>query len=167
MRRFLSIVDGISEWTALPLSLLVMLMMLILLFEVLMRYVFHSPTIWGHETAQHLFAAYAVLGGAYLLLHQGHVRVDVFYAQLSPRTQAAWDAITYLFFFLFIIVMLIWGVQGAIRSWSIGEVSQTPFHPPMYLIRTALPLGALLILLQGTAHFIRAAYIALRGVELE
>jgi TRAP-type mannitol/chloroaromatic compound transport system permease small subunit len=167
MRRFLEVVDAISEWTALPLSLFILLMMLILLVEVVLRYLFHAPTIWSYETCQHLFAGYAILGGAYVLLYRGHVRMDVLYLQFSPRGQAILDVLTYLLFFLFIVVMLVYGVEDAVWSWSIKEVSKTPFHPPMYPLRTALPVGAFLILLQGLAHFIRALHMAIRGRELE
>jgi TRAP-type mannitol/chloroaromatic compound transport system permease small subunit len=167
MRRFVSIIDSVSDWTALPLSLLVVVLMVILLAEVFLRYVLHNPLVWSYEVSQQVFAAYAVLGGGYVLLHRSHIRIDVLFNHFSPRRQAIIESITFLLFFLFVGSMLVFGLRSAVNSVVVGEVGITPFRIPLYTIRFALVIGALLMLLQGIAQFTRSVYFAISGSPLE
>ena len=64
-----------------------------LLFEVVARYMFNSPTSWATEATTMLFVAYTILSGGYLLLHRGHIKVDIFYQQFSPRLNHTDEAI--------------------------------------------------------------------------
>ena len=166
MRRVLGGIDTISEWSGKIVSLLILVMVGVLLYEITLRYVFNAPTIWAHETSQHLFAAYSVLAGAYVLLHFEHVKVDILYSRLSLRARAILDSITYLMFFLFVIVMLVYGVQLASFAVKIKAASHTAWGPPIWPLRLMLPIGAFLILFQGLAHFIRALHAAILGKEL-
>ncbi len=166
MKRILQGIDTISEWSGQILSWLIIAMISILLFEITLRYVFNSPTNWAHETTQQMFAAYSVLSGAYVLVHFQHARVDFIYMRFPPRGRAILDLITSLLFFLFIIVLLIKGVEQALVSLRIKEVGHSFWAPPMYPIRITLPVAAFLIALQGLAHFIRSLSMAITGREL-
>ena len=166
MKRVLHGVDTLSESTGKGLSIFVLVIMCLLLWEIMMRYAFNAPTIWVHETSQHLFGAYSVLAGAYILLKRQHIMVGVIYGRFSPRTRAILDLVTSIMFFLFVGTMLVHGAQMAAYSIERGETSFSPWHPPMYPLRCMLPLGAFLLLLQGLANFIRALSIAFKGREL-
>jgi len=166
MRRVLHGVDTISEWTGKGLSVFILIIMGLLLFEITVRYVFNAPTIWAHEASSYFFGAYSVLAGAYILSKRQHVTVDVIYGRLSPRTRAVLDLVTSIMFFAFVGTLLVYGAQVALHSIELRETSFSPWHPPMYPIKCMLPLGAFLILLQGLAHFIRALSMAVRGREL-
>ena len=127
----------------------------ILVYEVALRYLFNAPTIWAHGISQRLFAAYAILLGAYTLRQGGHVKVDILYNRFSVRTRAILDLFTAIFFFLFCGVLLWKGADFALTAVKIQERCNTAFNAILYPVKVMLPLGALLILLQQLAEFTR------------
>lgn len=167
MRRLLRVVDLVSEWSGKLISVLIYFMIGILFLEVALRYLFNAPTIWAHELSMHLFGAYSVLAGAYVLLHNQHVRVDLIYQSFSPRGRAVLDSVTYLLFFLFIAVLLRYGVSLAWRALELRQtVSPSPWASPLWPVRLTLPIAAFLMLAQGLAQFIRVLKMAFTGKEL-
>lgn len=166
MRYFLRGIDTVSEWSGKVLRYFIFAIILILLYEVILRYWFDSPTIWAHETVKHIFGAYSVLLGAYVLLYRRHIRIDVIYNRFSPRVQGAVDSFTYLFIFGFVILMLWFGIPLAIDAYVLNEVPFMPFKIPLWPLKASIPLGALLMLLQGLAHWLRALRLAITGREL-
>lgn len=160
-------VSNISEWSGRGVSIVLFLLVGVLTYEVITRYVFNSPTIWAHQLSLFLFGTIGMIGGAYVLLHKAHVNLDILYSRLSRRKQAILDLITAPLFF-FIIILMIWaGGSFALRSWTILEPSSTVWAPPIYPFKTIIPLGAFLLLLQGVAKFIRDHYFITHGKELE
>jgi TRAP-type mannitol/chloroaromatic compound transport system permease small subunit len=108
-----------------------------------------------------------MLVAAYTLLYKAHVRIDVIYMRFSPRTRGILDLITYLlFFYPFIIIVLYQGVIFAHTSWSIGETSESAALRIVPLIKTTVPVTAALLLIQGTATFIRAILQVVRGEDV-
>jgi TRAP-type mannitol/chloroaromatic compound transport system permease small subunit len=107
--------------------------------------------IYAHATLFMLAAAWTLRAG-------GHVRVDVFYAEASPRAKAIIDLVGSLLLLLPFAAVLVWlSVPYAVRSWAILERSQeTSGLPLVYLLKTLIPLFALLMALQGIAQAIRA-----------
>jgi TRAP-type mannitol/chloroaromatic compound transport system permease small subunit len=167
MRRILAIIDAVSEWSGKLVSVLIVIIMAILLLEVALRFAFNSPTIWIHELSMHMFGVYSVIAGAYVLLHDQHVKVDIIYLRFSPRTRAIIDLVTYLLFFLFIGILLRYGIMIAWRAVELRQaVSPSPWGSPIWPTKMAVPVGAFLILLQGLAQFIRVLNIAIKGKEL-
>ena len=71
MKRILTIIDSVSEWSGRLISVFSFFLTFFLLYDVIARFAFNAPTIWCHELALHFFGAYAVLSGAYVLLHNG------------------------------------------------------------------------------------------------
>jgi TRAP-type mannitol/chloroaromatic compound transport system permease small subunit len=140
-------------------------MMGVVAVEVVLRYVFDSPTLWAHETAQFLYGAYCILGGAYVLLHKGHVSMDIIYVRLSLRKRAILDLFTSPLVFLYLGMMLWHGSIFAWKSVGVMEVSTTSWAPPIWPIKLILPLAALLFLLQGIVGFVRDLTTAVTGRE--
>jgi TRAP-type mannitol/chloroaromatic compound transport system permease small subunit len=122
------------------------------------RYVFGFGSIWLGETVIYFHATLFMLAAAWTLRSGGHVRVDIFYADASPRARACVDLIGALVLLLPFALVLIWlSVPYAARSWEILERSQeTSGLPLVYLLKTAIPLFAVLMALQGLAQAIRA-----------
>jgi TRAP-type mannitol/chloroaromatic compound transport system permease small subunit len=121
-------------------------------YEVLARYVFNSPTNWAHESMFLMFGMQYLLSGGFAFREDSHVRVDVLYVLLPRRTRVILDLITSVFFFLFNGALLVTGyifVRDAIGVW---EVSFTEWAIQYWPVKIAMPLGALLILLQGSAR---------------
>lgn len=155
MISWLDRIDRISEWFGKIVSFMVPSVIAITVWEVIMRYIFNRPTIWVHETSEHLFAFSFLLGGAYTLLKGGHVRVDVLYLRFSPKGQMILNLFDSIFFFLFIGLLLWQGGEMAWESVSLLERSQSPWGPYIFHVILAVPVAALLMLLQGLAMFIR------------
>jgi len=163
MKRFLTVIDSISKRSGEVFSFLWIVVVFVASLEVILRYGFDAPTIWGHETIIFLCGMVYIIGGAYTLYHRKHINVDMVYNRFSPRGRAILDLVTFPCFVLFIGVLL-WG--GTDRFWGallIREGSGSPWDPPIYPILLTIPLGAFLILLQGLVKFIRDLTIAIRG----
>jgi TRAP-type mannitol/chloroaromatic compound transport system permease small subunit len=125
---------------------------------VVARYLFGLGSIWATETVIYAHATLFMLAAAWTLRAGGHVRVDVFYAEATPRTRAKIDLAGSLLLLLPFALVLVWlSVQYAARSWAILERSQeTSGLPLVYLLKTLIPLFAFLMALQGIAQAIRA-----------
>ena len=128
---------------------------------VLARYVFGFGSIWLTETVMYAHAALFMLAAAWTLRLGGHVRVDVFYAEASPRTRAKVDLAGALVLLLpFALVLIGLSVPYAARSWAVLERSQEASGLPLvFLLKTIIPLFALLMALQGVAQAIRAVSV--------
>jgi len=136
------------------------------IWDVLMRYVFDRPTLWAYESSLFTFGGYIALSGAYTLLRKAHVNVDIIYGSRSPRVRAILDVCTASLFFLFMWFMLEQALSMTLLSWESHETTNTMWHPPIYPLKTTLPVACILMLLQGGAKFIRDLYLAITGKEL-
>lgn len=162
------IIDFISDWTGKTVRWLTVALVMVLIYDVVMRYVFGAATIWAYETAVMVGATIYVMGWPYVHRHHGHVRVDVFYTHLSPRGKAIIDVIcTLLFLFPLLFVLIDTSVSYMLRSWSIGEVlAETFWYPPAAPFRTMIVVGLSLFALQSIAQFIRDLYPLIRNKVL-
>ena len=85
MQKVLQIIDVISLITGKIVSFLILIIVGITVYEVILRYVFNSPTTWAFELNYLIFGAYSILGGAYTFYLKGHVNVDILYGRLSLK----------------------------------------------------------------------------------
>src|SRR3954466_5588617 len=133
---------------------------------VLLRYVLGLGSIWLQESVLYAHAALFLLAAAWTLNEGGHVRVDVFYAGASPRAKAWVDLVgTLLLLLPFCLAILWFSLPYVERSWAILERSRESSGLPLvFLLKTLIPVCAVLLALQGVAQAIRAALI-LRGAR--
>jgi len=163
--KFLHWIDRTNEIAGKAVSFIMIPMLLVMVFEVVMRYGFDAPTIWGTETATFLFAGYILLGGGYTLLTNSHVNMNALYNRLSRRTQSIFDLITSTAFFLYCGVLL-W--QSSKYTWDVISTwrhTGTDWNPPLAPVLLTLPIGVFLLLVQGTAKFVRDIILAVTGKE--
>ena len=125
---------------------------------VVARYLFGLGSIWLTETVLYAHAALFMLAAAWTLQAEGHVRVDIFYADAAPRTKARIDLLGALLLLLpFAAVLFYFAAPYAGRSWAILERSQEASGLPLvFLLKTLIPLFALLMALQSVAQAMRA-----------
>jgi TRAP-type mannitol/chloroaromatic compound transport system permease small subunit len=137
-------------------------------YEVIARYFFRAPTIWAYDVAYMLYGSHFMLGAAYTLHKGGHIRTDIFYQNWSLRTRGLVDASLYLFFFFPGMAFFLWmGLQEALHSWDIREVSDaSPWRPIIYPFKTVIPVAVLLLIVQGLSEFLKSGYAALKGRAL-
>jgi len=128
---------------------------------VVMRYAFGIGLIAIQESVLYAQAALFMLAAAWTLQLGGHVRVDIFYAAASPRSRALVDFFGAVAFLVpFAVVLALLSIPYAARSWAILERSREASGLPfVYLLKTLIPVFALLMGLQGIAQAIRAALV--------
>ena len=154
-------VDRLNAAIGRSVAWLCLLVVLVQFAVVLMRYAFGMGSIWLTETVIYGHASLFMLAAAWTLREGGHVRVDVFYADAAPRTRAVIDLCGATFLLLPFMGVLLWfALPYVARSWAILETSpETSGLPWVYLLKSLIPLFALLMGLQGMAQAIRAAAV--------
>ncbi|SFC16399.1 TRAP-type mannitol/chloroaromatic compound transport system, small permease component [Polaromonas sp. OV174] len=156
VQRLLHAVDQISTWVGKAFAWLIVVLMLLVCAEVFKRYALNAPTAWIFDANNMLYGTLFMMGGAYTLAHDGHVRGDFFYGSLKPRTQAWLDLVLYLLFFLPGIAALTWsGWTYFNDSWSIHEQTFNADPIPLYPFKLVIPLAGAIVLMQGIAEMIR------------
>lgn len=157
VQSFLHTIDAITTWVGKLAAWLVVALMLLVCLEVVKRYALNMPTAWVFDASNMLYGSLFMLAGAYTLAQNAHVRGDFLYSSMRPRTQASFDLVLYIVFFLPGIAALLYaGYHFAGQSWRIGEHSTvTADGPPIYPFKTVIPIAGALIMLQGIAEIVR------------
>ncbi len=153
-------IDRFSIATGQLAAWLTLLMVLVVFVIVVMRYVFDSGMIWLQESLTWMHAVIFMLGAAYTLQQEEHVRVDIFYRNMSARRRALVNLCGVLLFIFPMCVFFIWAAWDYVAgSWSIREVSRNagglpyPFVPILKSVLIVMPLA---IALQATSLLLRS-----------
>ena len=162
----LSIVDSVNDWVGKILSFGVLIMFLLVISEVVRRYFFNAPTVWGNELTQLIFGMYVILSGGHILRWGGHVNVDILYSRFSIRGRAVIDIITFFLFLLFCVMVLIYGSSLAWESISILERSDSAWEVYIFPFKAMIPIAAFLLLLQGFVKLIRDILTLTSGTQV-
>src|ERR1051325_8260361 len=112
VQRFLHIIDEISTWVGKTAAWLIIILMGVVCIEVFKRYILNTPTSWIFDLDNMLYGSLFMLGGAYTLAQNAHVRGDFLYSSMRPRTQATLDLVLYVVFFIPGIAALIYAGWG-------------------------------------------------------
>jgi TRAP-type mannitol/chloroaromatic compound transport system permease small subunit len=169
--RFARGVDRVNVAIGRSASLLALAMVLLGSWNALARYLgrFIGYDLSSNafiEGQWYMFSLMFLLGGAWTLQRNEHVRVDVLYGRASARTKAWIDILGTTFFLLPFCVWAIWMSWPAVRnSWSVLEMSADPGGLPRYPLKTVIPIAFALVALQGVAWIIQKVAF-LRGVEV-
>ncbi|WJW75467.1 TRAP transporter small permease subunit [Thiohalobacter sp. IOR34] len=157
LSRLADRLDALAEWTGRAVAWLTLAMVLVTFAIVLLRYAFNLGWIALQESVGYLHALVFLLGAAYTLKHEGHVRVDIFYRRLSPRGRALVDLLGTLLLLFPVCGFILWVSWNYVAaSWALHEGSREAGGlPGVYLLKSAIPLMAILLLLQGLALALR------------
>ncbi len=129
---------------------------LLVLYEVLVRYILSAPTSWTAEVENYLQIALVMLGGGYALHHGGHVRVDVFYRKLGPRGLAWVEIITMALVFIALGPIIYYGVELSWEAFETGQTSVTAAEIILWPSMACVPVGCALVVLQAAANGLSA-----------
>jgi len=134
-------------------------------FEVFSRYALNNPHPWAFDAMLMMYGTMFMMAGAYTLSKNGHVRGDILYGFLKPRTQAIFDLILYIVFFIPGVIALAYAGYGfAADSWRILEHSSiTANGPPLYPFKTIIPLAGVILLFQGIVEIFRCVVCIQEG----
>lgn len=148
--------DRISMAVGKAFAWLIVVLMLLVVAEVFKRYALNAPTAWIFDASNMIYGTLFMMGGAYTLCQDGHVRGDFFYGSAKPRTQAALDLVLYTLFFIPGVIALTWaGWNYAADSWAIREQTFNADPLPLYPFKSIIPLAGVIVLMQGLAEILR------------
>ncbi len=165
MQNLFLTIDRISTFVGHLFAWLVVGLTGLIGYEVFSRYVLNNPHAWAFDAQIMLYGTMFMMAGAYTLAKNGHVRGDILYGFLKPRTQAIFDLILYIVFFIPGVVALAYaGYSFAADSWRILEHSSiTADGPPLYPFKTILPIAGVFLLLQGLVEIFRCIVCIKQG----
>ncbi len=165
VQKFLHTIDHISTWLGKAFAWLIVALMLLVVVEVFKRYILNAPTAWIFDASNMLYGTLFMMGGAYTLAHDGHVRGDFLYGNMSPRKQATIDLVLYIVFFLPGIGALTWaGYTYASESLAIREQTFNADPLPLYPFKAVIPFAGAVVLLQGIAEIVRCVVCLQTGL---
>ena len=156
MERYCRTMDWINENSGKMISFLFFPGWLLVLYGVIARYFFNRPNILSGEYAKYLFSVYFVLGGAYCLRNNVHIRVDIIYKIIKRRTRILLEVFMVFPLLFCFIFPFIW--HGSIFAWTALKFLETdppPTHILLFPIKVTVPIAGLLLLLQAVADLYR------------
>jgi len=164
LEKFRRAVDGFNDWIGRATAWLVIAMVLVQFAVVVLRYIFGFGSIMMQETVVYLHGALFMLGAAYTLLREGHVRVDIFYRDATFKKKALIDLFGALFLLLPVCGLIWWSSWSYVeQSWAILEGSrETSGIHAVYVLKSAIPAFAVLLALQGLSMAARS-YLTIKG----
>ncbi|GAA0698141.1 TRAP transporter small permease subunit [Marinobacterium maritimum] len=151
------LLDGFSEWTGRLIAWLTLLMVVVTFVVVVMRYVFEQGNIALQESVIYMHSFVFLLGAAYTLKHDGHVRVDIFYRPLGEKGKAWINLFGTLCLLLPVCVFLFWiSWEYVATSWELKEGSQEAGGIAYrYILKSALLVMPAMMVLQGVTELLR------------
>ncbi len=157
MTRILHFIDSLSAWSGKAFAWCIVILTFSTCYEVFVRYVLNAPTVWAFDMSVQMYGALFMMSGAYALSQDAHVRGDVLYRLLSKKTQAKIDLVLYILFLMpGASALIYYGYGFAADSWFYKEVSwSSPARIQIYFFKTLIPIGGMLVLLQGIAEAVR------------
>ena len=150
------LIDGINEVVGRIVSVVALIFAAIIIYDVFMRYVLGQPTRWAFDVTKQLYGFYFVMLGGYALRHQSHVRVDLLTARMGPGLRRWVEIAGYLiFFFPFAWIFARRSWDFAMTSWNQGEVTYGAVQLPVYPLKMAMFVAAVLLLIQGVSEVLK------------
>ena len=157
LKKISQFIDAFNEKTGLFAAWLTTIMVLTVVYDVIMRYGFKKGNIAVQEMEWHLFAVVFLIGAAYSLKKDAHVRVDILYTKFSTKQRAWIDLLGTFIFLIPFSIMIIYSCRGFIESsWAVREISPDPGGlPGRYILKAMIPAGFTLLVLQGISQAIK------------
>jgi TRAP-type mannitol/chloroaromatic compound transport system permease small subunit len=159
LHQFADTIDRMNGWIGRAAAWAVLAMVGVQFAIVVVRYALGFGSLWMQESLHYLLAILVLFASPWTLRSDGHVRVDIVYADATQRTRAKVDLAGALLLLVPFMAAVIWYAWPyAQRSWAIAEGSREAAGIPLvFLLKSAIPLFAALMLLQGLAQAARAA----------
>ncbi|WLD93823.1 TRAP transporter small permease subunit [Alkalihalobacillus sp. AL-G] len=150
-------IDWFNEKAAKVSAWAIVVLILTIVYEVISRYMFNSPTIWSYEMSYFLSSFLIMMAMAYTLQTKNHVNIDIIYNKLSRKMQLILSIIfTLLFFFPMWFLIVKQMIPNTIKSFTIGERSSYgSWLPLIWPFKAWILLGLIMLLLQGFIEFLR------------
>ena len=149
-------IDTLIEKQGQLTSFLIVPLLFIVLYEVLMRYAFNAPTIWGFEATTFAYGMHYMLGLSFMENAQGHVRVDIVTSRMPKKVQAAVMIAGYLLIFMPVYGLMTWGaVKFAHTATVTSELNSTSWAPRVWPYKIVMALSFLFLVVQGLSTVLK------------
>ena len=162
---YVKFIDNITSITGKITMYTVFLMMGILVLSFVTRNIINLPLIWIIEMAQFIMTGYYLMGGAYSMLDDQHVRMDLVYGNFSEKNKARMDLFTSIFLLFYLIVLLIGSYNSLVYTLETNKKLFTAWAPYVWPISTIMFLGILLMLLQTISTLFKD-YAKVKGLKI-
>jgi TRAP-type mannitol/chloroaromatic compound transport system permease small subunit len=154
-RPWLDWIDTINGYVGEFVSYWSIIAVFVYYYEVIARYIFNSPTNWAHEGMFLMFGMQYMMAAGFTERERGHVNVDIIHKYFPERVKAIVDVFTSAIFFIFTIAILVTGYVFLMDSVRVWEVSFTEWGIQYWPVKVTLPLGAVLVILQGSSRLVK------------
>ena len=160
IRAYVRIVDRVNRAVGRFAMYLFYVLGAVLLYSTIWRVIFGVPVNWALEMSQFILSAYYLLGGAYTMQLGQHVRMDLFYNELSARRRAQVDAFTILFVIFYLAVLVAGGISATNYAIVYKQTNYTAWAPLLWPVKVVMTIGIFLMLLQCVSNFFKDIAIA-------
>jgi len=167
IKKYVRTMEKISITVGKAFSFLIIPMVILQAGEAILRYVFDSPTIWSWEIATLLYGAHFIVGAAWVMTYDGHVKTDMIFSRFSKAKQNLIELVLYPLLFLPFVSVMIWKcTQNALYSIAIDERTSTLWAPPLYPLKIIITFAFVLLLFQGIANWLKIFVQYTKGEEI-
>lgn len=160
IRLYVHLVDRVNRAIGRVAMYLLFVMGGIQLYSTFSRLLTGMPVNWALEMTQFLLATYFLIGAAYSMQENAHVRMDLLYGQLRPQRQAMVDVITILFVIFYLVVMVRGGWSSTEYAITYNQKNYSSWSPPMWPVKLLMTTGIFLMLLQAISNLFKDIAIA-------
>ncbi|MDH5410636.1 MAG: TRAP transporter small permease subunit [Alphaproteobacteria bacterium] len=154
IKSYVKFVDGMNYYIGRAVMYMIFVMMGVLFYSSVTK-AFSTPALWTFEFSQFMMVAYFLVGGAYSMQLDGHVRMDLLYGGRSERTRSWWDAVTALFMIAYLLGLLYGAISSTEYALWYGERSYSSWRPYMWPIKIIMTIGIIMMLLQAISQFFK------------
>jgi TRAP-type mannitol/chloroaromatic compound transport system permease small subunit len=164
MRSIIKAIDFLNNTVGHIMAFFALPIVGVIVFEVISRRFFNSPTIWAYEVIVMCFGIYIIMLTSFGLLKGSLVSVDLLSSKFAPVTAHVVNLIAYTLLFMpFVLFILPACYKFAFNAWVMKELSWSQWAPPVYPIKTFIPIGWTLLFLQGVSEMLKSV-VALREI---
>lgn len=167
INRISSAIERLNIWIGKIASFIILILIAVLMYEVLSRYLFDAPTKWSNEISQYLLVGVVMLGGGYCLADKEHVRVDAVYRHFSPKAKWGIEILTFFIVMTFVSAIVWKGGEVCYEAFIQDKRSMTILELPLFPSMVLVPIGAILLGLQSMGHALQAVLKLMSAKETQ
>ncbi|MBU0465255.1 MAG: TRAP transporter small permease [Proteobacteria bacterium] len=147
MNTFSKGIKHIIEMVGKAVSVLILLIMAIVTYEVIARYAFNAPTSWAWVINKQLFGVFVLVSGSYTLIHKSHIQIEMLYEHFPPAVKNIIRWLTLMAAFLFLGSLLWKSAVMGLDAWQVSEKATGVLKLPLYPLKMFMPVSVALFIL--------------------